>query len=54
VPEASLPRLGEDVLAQHLDRAKRIPMSRVPVAVEGPSGLPDDFEALRWFPCLER
>ena len=49
-PETSPPRMGEDALAEHLRRAERILRSRPDLAVDAPSGLSDDFEALRWFP----
>ncbi|CRK56570.1 Cysteine desulfurase [Alloactinosynnema sp. L-07] len=41
--------LGEDALVEHLDRARRILMAKADVAVDGPSGLAEDFESLRWF-----
>ncbi len=48
VPE---PRLGEEALAGHLRDARRILAARPdPDLSGGPSGLPADFEALRWFP----
>lgn len=50
IAEESARRLGEDALAEHLQRAGRILRSRPDLAVDVPSGLSDDFEALRWFP----
>jgi hypothetical protein len=49
---------GEDALAGYLQEARRLLASRPDRPEEGPTGLPADFEALRWFPlppgCLER
>ena len=42
-------RVGEDALAGYLDQARRLLATRPEEVGEGPTGLPDDFEALRWF-----
>jgi len=42
--------LGEDALAEHLDSARRILAARPDTVEDGPTGLPEEFEALRWFP----
>jgi selenocysteine lyase/cysteine desulfurase len=43
-------RLGENALADHLDHARRLLDTRSDVRDHGPTGLPKEFEALRWFP----
>ncbi|MEU5261950.1 aminotransferase class V-fold PLP-dependent enzyme [Amycolatopsis sp. NPDC021455] len=43
-------RLGEEALAEHLQRAQHILDTRPDLDLLGPSGLSEDFEALRWFP----
>ncbi|MDX3192277.1 aminotransferase class V-fold PLP-dependent enzyme [Streptomyces sp. MN03-5084-2B] len=43
-------RLGEEALAEHLQRAQHILDARPDLDLLGPSGLSEDFEALRWFP----
>jgi selenocysteine lyase/cysteine desulfurase len=47
---AARPTLGEDSLAGHLRDAHTILVSRPVEVPDGPTGLPPDFEALRWFP----
>jgi selenocysteine lyase/cysteine desulfurase len=42
-------RIGEDALAGYLDQANRLFAERPEEVSEGATGLPDDFEALRWF-----
>lgn len=42
-------RLGEDVLAAHLDDARAVLAARPEVVEDGPTGLSEEFEALRWF-----
>ncbi|WP_020659070.1 aminotransferase class V-fold PLP-dependent enzyme [Amycolatopsis benzoatilytica] len=42
--------LGEDALAQHLRDAEALLADRPDRIDDGPTGLPADFEALRWFP----
>ncbi|TDC47832.1 aminotransferase class V-fold PLP-dependent enzyme [Jiangella ureilytica] len=42
-------RVGEEMLATHLDDARTVLASRPDVLEEGPTGLSADFEALRWF-----
>jgi selenocysteine lyase/cysteine desulfurase len=48
---------GEDALAGYLRQARRILAARPARLDNGPTGLPDDFEELRWFAlppaCLE-
>jgi hypothetical protein len=48
---------GEDALAGYLQEARRLLASRPDRLEAGPTGLPADLEALRWFPlppgCLE-
>ena len=41
---------GEDALAGYLDQARRLLAARPDRLDAGPTGLPDDFERLRWFP----
>ncbi len=41
---------GEDVLAQQLERARRILDGLPDCPDQGPTGLPEQVEALRWFP----
>ncbi|MGW5718697.1 aminotransferase class V-fold PLP-dependent enzyme [Amycolatopsis sp. NPDC003865] len=43
-------RLGEDALAEHLRRARRILGEKPDVVPDGPSGLSPGLDALRWFP----
>ena len=49
--------LGEDVLAEYLDFARVLMTQRPDGIDDAPTGLADDFEALRWFPlppvCLQ-
>jgi hypothetical protein len=40
---------GEDALAGYLDQARALLAAKVDRLDDGPTGLPDDFEALRWF-----
>ena len=40
---------GERALADHLQQARALLATRVDDIDHGPTGLPDDFEALRWF-----
>ncbi|WP_405653424.1 aminotransferase class V-fold PLP-dependent enzyme [Streptomyces sp. NBC_00019] len=51
-------RLGEEALAGQLDRAREVLASRSALLDDGPTGLPADFEQMRWFPlppaCLEQ
>ncbi|MDX3458607.1 aminotransferase class V-fold PLP-dependent enzyme [Streptomyces sp. ME02-8801-2C] len=51
-------RLGEDALVGQLARARDLLASRPDRPDESPTGLPADFERMRWFPlppvCLER
>jgi hypothetical protein len=42
-------RLGEDALTDHLQAARRILAAHQDTLDDGPTGLPADFEALRWF-----
>ena len=50
--------LGEEALAGQLDRAREVFASRSDSLDHGPTGLPADFERMRWFPlppvCLEQ
>ncbi|HET8660260.1 MAG TPA: aminotransferase class V-fold PLP-dependent enzyme, partial [Micromonosporaceae bacterium] len=41
--------VGEDVLAGYLDQARARLAAMADRVDDGPTGLPDDFEALRWF-----
>jgi hypothetical protein len=41
--------VGEDALAGHLDQARTLLAARSDQIDDGPTGLPDDFERLRWF-----
>jgi selenocysteine lyase/cysteine desulfurase len=41
---------GEDALAGYLDQARALLATRPDQLDDGPTGLPDDFERLRWFP----
>ena len=43
-------RLGEDALEGHLREARLLLAARSDSLDDGPTGLPDEFEALRWFP----
>jgi selenocysteine lyase/cysteine desulfurase len=47
---AQRPRAGEESLAGYLSQARDLLAARPDHIDEGPTGLPDDFEALRWFP----
>lgn len=51
-------RLGEDALAAQLDAARALPAARPDRLDDGPTGLPTDFERMRWFPlppaCVEQ
>jgi len=42
--------LGEDALAGHLRDARALLSARPDTVPDGPTGLPAEFEALRWFP----
>jgi selenocysteine lyase/cysteine desulfurase len=42
-------RAGEDALAGYLAQARALFATRSDSVQHGPTGLPDDFEALRWF-----
>jgi hypothetical protein len=41
---------GEDALAGHLAQARAVLAGRPHRFDDGPTGLPEDFERLRWFP----
>ncbi|WP_316783317.1 hypothetical protein [Streptomyces sasae] len=43
-------RLGEEALAGQLARAREVPATRPDHLADGPTGLPADFERMRWFP----
>ena len=47
---AAHPQVGEQALADYLFQARRLMLARPDHLDEGPTGLPGDFEALRWFP----
>jgi hypothetical protein len=47
---ARRPRAGEDALAGYLHQARELLAARPDHIDGGPTGLPGDFEALRWFP----
>ena len=51
-------RAGEDALGEYLDQARNLLARRPDHIDDGPTGLPGDFEALRWFhlspACLTR
>ncbi|MGW3940364.1 aminotransferase class V-fold PLP-dependent enzyme [Streptomyces phaeochromogenes] len=51
-------RLGEEALPGQLDRAREVLTCRADSLDDGPTGLPADFERMRWFPlppvCLEQ
>jgi selenocysteine lyase/cysteine desulfurase len=51
-------RLGEEALTGQLDRAREVLAARPDRLDDGPTGLPADFERMRWFPlppvCLEQ
>ncbi|WP_203454108.1 aminotransferase class V-fold PLP-dependent enzyme [Jiangella aurantiaca] len=42
-------RVGEEALAAHLDDARAVLAGRPDTVEDGPTGLSDEFEALRWF-----
>ena len=46
---ARRPRVGEDVLAGYLREAADLLGTRPDITQDGPTGLPAEFEALRWF-----
>ncbi|MEU9396392.1 hypothetical protein AB0D86_41140 [Streptomyces sp. NPDC048324] len=52
------PHLGEQALADQLERAREALTARPGRLDAGPTGLPADFERMRWFPlppvCLEQ
>ncbi|WP_432193214.1 aminotransferase class V-fold PLP-dependent enzyme [Streptomyces sp. bgisy027] len=58
VPAVVHRRLGEEALPGQLDRAREVLGSRPDRDGDGPTGLPADFERMRWFPlppvCLEQ
>ncbi|MFE9095904.1 aminotransferase class V-fold PLP-dependent enzyme [Streptomyces sp. NPDC007264] len=58
MPATPRRRLGEDALAGQLTRARALLTARSGMPDEGPTGLPADFERMRWFPlppvCLEQ
>ncbi|GAA3880452.1 aminotransferase class V-fold PLP-dependent enzyme [Streptomyces lacrimifluminis] len=58
VADAGHDRLGEEALPGQLDRARQLFASRSDRLDDGPTGLPADFERMRWFPlppaCLEQ
>jgi len=41
-------RLGEDAFGGHLPEGRRLPDARSDSVDDSPTGLPDEFEALRW------
>ncbi|GAB2909415.1 aminotransferase class V-fold PLP-dependent enzyme [Streptomyces heilongjiangensis] len=43
-------RLGEEALAAQIDAARAVLADRPDRLDDGPTGLPDDFEHMRWFP----
>ena len=47
---ARRPRAGEECLAGYLRQAQELLAARPDHSDDGPTGLPGDFEALRWFP----
>ncbi len=47
---ARRPRAGEESLADYLHQARDLLAGRPDHIDDGPTGLPEDFEALRWFP----
>ncbi|MCX4853496.1 aminotransferase class V-fold PLP-dependent enzyme [Streptomyces canus] len=51
-------RLGEEALSGQLERAREVFAARPGRLDDGPTGLPADFERMRWFPlppvCLEQ
>ncbi|CAM5338995.1 hypothetical protein [Streptomyces chartreusis] len=51
-------RLGEEALSGQLELARKVLGSRLDRIGDGPTGLPADFERLRWFPlpplCVEQ
>lgn len=48
-PAAPSPTCSDDGLAEQLASARRVLSDRAEVTEDGPTGLPADFEALRWF-----
>ncbi|MFD8304547.1 aminotransferase class V-fold PLP-dependent enzyme [Streptomyces sp. NPDC059690] len=57
-PAVRRPQLGEEALAGQLDRARETLAARPGPLDTGPTGLPADFERMRWFPlpptCVEQ
>lgn len=57
-PAARHRRLGEEALAGQLARARAVLATRPDRLDDGPTGLPADFERMRWFPlppaCVEQ
>ncbi|WP_327320252.1 aminotransferase class V-fold PLP-dependent enzyme [Streptomyces sp. NBC_01235] len=57
-PAVSHHRLGETALSGQLDHARVILTCRPDLLDDGPTGLPADFERMRWFPlppvCLDQ
>ncbi|GLW47123.1 aminotransferase [Streptomyces sp. NBRC 14336] len=49
-PAVTHRRLGEDALPAQLDRAREVLAARPDRLDDGPTGLPPDFEQMRWFP----
>jgi selenocysteine lyase/cysteine desulfurase len=47
---AAPPRMGEEALAAHLADARSLLAARADHVPDGPTGMPDSFETLRWFP----
>ncbi|MFF7645840.1 hypothetical protein [Streptomyces canus] len=58
VPAPRHRRLGEEALAGQLDAARAVLAARPGPRDDGPTGLPADFERMRWFPlptvCVDR
>ena len=57
-PDVGHRQLGEEALAGQLARARAVLAAGPDHLDEGPTGLPPDFEHMRWFPlppvCLEQ
>jgi selenocysteine lyase/cysteine desulfurase len=49
-PAATAQTTGEDALAAYLQQARAVLAGRDDRLDDGPTGLPEDFERLRWFP----